>query len=75
MNHWTYGEKKDAERRRHPLLIPYADLPKTEEDKEFTYDDLNGMEYKAMEADREKNMVIVTYLDDGEEKTREYLME
>ena len=49
--------------------------PKTEEDKEFTYDDLNGMEYKAMEADREKNMVIVTYLDDGEEKTREYLME
>lgn len=34
VNHWTYGEKKDAERRRHPLLIPYADLPKTEEDKD-----------------------------------------
>lgn len=49
--------------------------PKTEEDKEFTYDDLNGMEYKAMEADREKNMVIVIYMDDGEEKKREYLME
>ena len=49
--------------------------PKTEEDKEFTYDDLNGMEYKAMEADRERNMVIVTYLDDGEEKKREYLMQ
>ena len=48
--------------------------PGTYEAEETIYDDLKGMEYKAMEADRERNMVIVTYLDEGEEKTREYLM-
>lgn len=49
--------------------------PGTYETEEIIYDDLKGMEYKAMEADRERNMVIVTYLDDGEEKKREYLLQ
>ena len=48
--------------------------PGTYEAEETIYDDLKGMEYKAMEADRERNMMIVTYMDEGEEKTREYLM-
>lgn len=49
--------------------------PKTEEDKEFIYADLEGMEYKNIEADRERNMVIVTYMDGEEEKKKEFLME
>lgn len=36
VNHWHYyaGEKKDKARRLHPLLVPYADLPKKEDDKD-----------------------------------------
>lgn len=30
---WTYGEVKDAERKKTPRLIPYAELP--EEEKEY----------------------------------------
>lgn len=29
---WVYGEKKDAERKTTPLLIPYAELPEVEKD-------------------------------------------
>ena len=29
---WTYGEKKDAERKTTPLLIPYDQLPENEKD-------------------------------------------
>ncbi len=27
---WTYGEKKDAEKKTTPLLIPYEALPESE---------------------------------------------
>lgn len=27
---WTYGEKKDAERKTTPLLVPYGELPESE---------------------------------------------
>ena len=27
---WTYGEKRDDEKKHHPCLIPYADLPDSE---------------------------------------------
>ena len=27
---WTYGEKKDAEKKTTPLLIPYSELPESE---------------------------------------------
>ena len=30
---WTYGERRDDERRLHPCLIPYDEL--TEEEKEY----------------------------------------
>lgn len=30
---WTYGERRDDERRLHPCLIPYEELP--EEEKEY----------------------------------------
>lgn len=30
---WTYGEKKDAEKKTTPCLIPYDELPESE--KEF----------------------------------------
>lgn len=29
---WIYGEKKDAEKKTTPLLIPYAELPEVEKD-------------------------------------------
>lgn len=29
---WTYGEKKDAEKKTTPLLIPYAQLPESEKE-------------------------------------------
>ena len=27
---WTYGDAKDAENKKTPLLLPYADLPESE---------------------------------------------
>ena len=29
---WTYGEKKDAEKKTTPLLIPYDELPESEKE-------------------------------------------
>ena len=29
---WTYGEKKDAEKKTTPLLIPYDQLPESEKE-------------------------------------------
>lgn len=29
---WTYGDVKDAENKKTPLLIPYAELPESEKD-------------------------------------------
>ena len=29
---WTYGEKKDVEQKKTPLLVPYAKLPESEKD-------------------------------------------
>ncbi|MDY6382194.1 MAG: RyR domain-containing protein [Synergistales bacterium] len=27
---WTYGEKRDDEKKQHPCLVPYEDLPEEE---------------------------------------------
>ena len=27
---WTYGEERDDQRKRHPCLIPYDELPESE---------------------------------------------
>lgn len=29
---WTYGEKKDDEKKTTPLLIPYSELPENEKE-------------------------------------------
>ena len=29
---WTYGDKKDVDKKKTPLLIPYEDLPESEKD-------------------------------------------
>ena len=29
---WVYGDKKDAERKITPLLVPYGELPESEKD-------------------------------------------
>lgn len=29
---WTYGSKKDAEKKTTPLLVPYDELPDSEKD-------------------------------------------
>ena len=31
---WTFGETRDNPRLKHPLLIPYGDLPEAEKDKD-----------------------------------------
>lgn len=37
---WTYGEKKDAELKTTPFLVPYEELPESEKD----YDRNTAME-------------------------------
>jgi hypothetical protein len=37
---WTYGERRDDADKRHPCLIPYADLPESEKQ----YDRNSAME-------------------------------
>ncbi len=29
---WTYGPQRDDERKLHPCLVPYADLPESEKE-------------------------------------------
>ncbi len=29
---WAYGEKKDADRKTTPLLVPYGELPESEKE-------------------------------------------
>ncbi len=43
-----------------------------ESEEEVLYDDLNGMQYKNMEVNRERKMFEVTYIDGSEEKTRQF---
>jgi hypothetical protein len=31
---WTFGKKRDDARQKHPLLIPYGDLPESEKEKD-----------------------------------------
>jgi hypothetical protein len=31
---WTYGKIRDNELRRHPMLVPYEELPESEKDKD-----------------------------------------
>ncbi|MCD8091069.1 MAG: Ryanodine receptor Ryr, partial [Clostridiales bacterium] len=37
---WTYGEKKDEENKKTPLLVPYGELPESEKE----YDRNTAME-------------------------------
>ncbi len=37
---WTYGPTRDEARKRHPCLVPYADLPESEKQ----YDRRTAME-------------------------------
>lgn len=37
---WTYGEKRDDDKKETPCLVPYADLPEIEKD----YDRKTAME-------------------------------
>jgi len=29
---WTYGPKRDDSQKKHPCLVPYADLPESEKE-------------------------------------------
>lgn len=29
---WTYGQKRDDANKKHPCLVPYADLPESEKE-------------------------------------------
>ncbi len=37
---WRYGQRRDDERKEHPCLVPYSDLP----DSERVYDRRTAME-------------------------------
>jgi len=34
---WVYGEVKDAEAKTHPCLVPFAELPKEQQAKDFIF--------------------------------------
>lgn len=34
---WVYGPVKDAERKTHPCLVPFADLPLAQQAKDFIF--------------------------------------
>lgn len=38
VNHWSYAKERNNEKRKHHLLVPYADLPYKEKEKDGIYD-------------------------------------
>jgi hypothetical protein len=34
---WVYGEVKDAEKKTHPCIIPYAELPESQKAKDYLF--------------------------------------
>lgn len=34
---WVYGETKDPEAKTHPCIVPFADLPKEQQAKDFLF--------------------------------------
>lgn len=34
---WTYGTEKDAEKRVHPCLVPYEQLPREQQVKDYLF--------------------------------------
>jgi len=34
---WKYGPVKDPEKKEHPCMVPYADLPEDQQLKDFLY--------------------------------------
>lgn len=34
---WVYGEEKDAEKKTHPCMVPYEDLPKKQQTKDALF--------------------------------------
>jgi len=40
---WTYGEKKDLEKKQHPCFLPYEDLPEEQQMKDFLFSAIVGV--------------------------------
>jgi hypothetical protein len=34
---WTYGSIKDPEKKQHPCIVPFKDLPKEQQSKDFIF--------------------------------------
>lgn len=34
---WTYGPVKDAEKKEHPCLVPFAELPREQQAKDYIF--------------------------------------
>lgn len=34
---WTYGQKKDADKKEHPAFLPYAKLPQEQRVKDYLF--------------------------------------
>jgi len=37
VNGWIYGEVKDAEAKTHPCFVPFEDLPKSQQAKDYLF--------------------------------------
>lgn len=34
---WVYGEEKDPEKKTHPCIVPFGDLPREQQAKDFLF--------------------------------------
>lgn len=34
---WVYGEVKDVEKKEHPCMVPYSDLPQEQRSKDYLF--------------------------------------
>ena len=43
---WVYGDVRDTEKKTHPDMVPFADLPKDEQDKDEIFLELVKFAFK-----------------------------
>ena len=37
---WKYGEVKDADKKEHPCFVPYAELPRSQQIKDYLFSNI-----------------------------------
>lgn len=51
---WVYGEVKDAEKKEHPCIVPFADLPVEQQAKDYIFAAIVRTAVLFVEAEKEK---------------------